>query len=206
MIFLALLPFFFIIAISPLRIDINYMRENKIDKFIIKFKLLWNLIKIPINIEKNVEIVSEIKEERKININYLKILYESPLIIKKSLVILKLLKGKIICTDFDLKINFSLSDAAITGLGAGMLWSSVGVIIIIIKDYLNFEGQADLQIFPRFDQKIYSEVFFTINLKIIMFYVLISSIFVFKMLISILFSVLLKRKKKRYFGIKIKEG
>ena len=193
MIFLAVLPLFLIILLSPLGIDINYLRENKKDRFYIKFKFLWDLIKIPLNIEKDIEKVKEIKEEKKININYLKLFSMSPVLFNNTILFIKNLKGKIICSDFYLKANFSLCDAALTGLASGALRSSLSSLLIISRNYLKYKVNPKIALNPIFNEKGIIEVLININLRVRLVHIILSSLLT---LIIILIKKLNAKKNK----------
>jgi hypothetical protein len=152
-----LAPFVF----SPLGIDLLYLRKDNTDKVIFTLRLLWGALKIPINVE---------KAQEKVEFDFSELFKKvDPAVFQRGAFLAMQLKGKVKCRALHLKIGFSLGDAALTGMASGFLWSSTGVILTLLKDYLKFKQAPALKITPAFKSSIFWEayVFSRLEIKVV---------------------------------------
>ncbi len=195
--FLLLLPTI-IFLLSPLRIDLSYVRENKGDKLMLYVKLLWGLIKIPINLEKSAEEIEE---------GVAKTFQFDPSILTNALYYFVKLRGKLLCRAFKLKVDYSLGDAGYTGLGGGLLWSLTGGFLTFLKDYLTFKTLPSVSITPSYNRNFFFHVSFITTLEMRMY-----NVYYLTMMLMAKFFQALKKKiinlwqRKGLKEIKVREG
>lgn len=187
-----ILPFVF----SPLGIDLLYLRKDNTDKVIFTLRLLWGILKIPINVEKAQEEVEfDLKDILK---------KVDPAIFQRGAILAMQLKGKIKCRALHFKMDFSLGDAALTGMGAGFLWSSTGAFLAVLRDYLKFKETPALKITPVFKNRIFWEAYVFSRLEVKMMTAMRVSFSLLKMFL--LRKWLQFWHRKAVHKLKIKEG
>lgn len=161
MVYVVVLAILLLFVFSPLGIDLLYLRKDNTGKIIFTLRLLWGFLKIPINVEKAQEEAGfDFKDTLK------KI---DPAIFQRGAFMAMQLKGKVKCRALHFKMDFSLGDAALTGMGAGFLWSSTGVFLTVLRDYLKFKETPAFKITPVFKNRIFWEayVFSRLEIKVV---------------------------------------
>lgn len=196
MLWLALGIIVAIMLFSPLGIDILYLRHDNTDKIIFTLRLFWGALKIPINVE---------KAQEEVELDFSGILKKvDPAIFQRGIFLAQQLKGRIKCRALQFKMDFSLKDAALTGMAAGLLWSSAGVILALLRDYLKFKTTPVLKITPVFENHILWQVYFFAGLEIKAHTALWASLTLLKAFIEKKWSQFWQ--KKAQVKIKMKEG
>lgn len=152
------LPIIGFLFLSPLRIDILFLRNDKGDKLIMTLKPLWGALKIPVNVEKARE---EMDPDVPRTIKKI-----DPRIYWHLLYLLPKARGRIKVRELKLRADFSLGDAALTGMASGILWSLTGGLLTLVRDYFRLKAVPAVAINPIFNQKRFLDLHARGNLEV----------------------------------------
>lgn len=154
--FLLLLSLFlillFLVTLAPVRININYLRENKKEKLVVNAILFWGLLSFKMPLLKGRKQNGKGKGVNKETF--------SKNNIKNALLLWKCMRKTVICSKFRWKTAFGMSDAAQTGMLSGMIWSIKGNILAFLKRYFIFHDQKpEIEVHPDFKRaQLYVEI------------------------------------------------
>ncbi len=138
---------------SPLRIDILFLRKDNRDKIFVTLKPLWGALKIPVNVEEAREEVDPdvVRTVKKVD----------PRIYWHLASLLPRMRGRVAVKALTLRVDFSLGDAAVTGMAAGLLWSAAGGLLVLVRDFFKLQQTPRVAINPLFNQ----EQFFNLHAR-----------------------------------------
>ena len=143
MLFLPVLVVLSIFLLSPLRIDLLYLRKDKEgDKLMVTFRFFWGIVRYPVNVERaRREVSPGVRRTMK---------RMDPGVYLHLVSLIPKVKGKVKVKELDLKAGFSLGDAFLTGMAAGLFWSLAGNLLALVRDYFRLESAPTVTIGPRF--------------------------------------------------------
>ena len=185
----------------PMCIDINYKRENKKASLKIDLKFLRNLVTIPLKVNNQEE---ELARKKGNVLSEVSKVFESSFTGKRrTLWLMRKFGRKVVCTDFNLKVIFSLGDAAYTGLGTGILWSGITTFLGFWQSYLRYTKTPCLKIIPDFKKDEFWEASLRVKLKIRPYYFL--AVFLLLLILTAKKSILkrISYKKKKSFKFEL---
>lgn len=169
-----LLLLLLLVLVTKIHIFISYYHNGDEDELKVKvtaWKFIKYTIKVPLikidedspsNIvkEKKKASANIVKDEKKMKIT-LNTILEKINKIKDFLEhivgfykILKRLLKRIDITKFEWKTNIGTSDAALTGVLTGVLWSIKGIVLGIASHYMNLSTKPHIEIVPNFQSAI----------------------------------------------------
>jgi hypothetical protein len=146
MLFLPVLVVLSIFLLSPLRIDLLYLRKDRDeDKLILTFRLFWGLVGYPVNVERASRDVSPRVRRTVKSVD--------PGVYLHLLSLIPKVKGRVKVKELALTVGFSLGDACLTGMAAGLLWSVAGNLLALMRDYFRLESTPRLAVGPSFTEE-----------------------------------------------------
>ena len=146
------LIFLFLVILAPVRININYLRENKKEKLAVNAILFWGLLSFKVPLLKGRK---QKRNGKSVNKDTF-----SKRNIKNALLLWKCMRKTMICSRFGWKTAFGVSDAAQTGMLSGMIWSIKGNVLAFLKRYFIFHDQKpEIEVHPDFKRAhLYMEI------------------------------------------------
>ncbi|NLM52583.1 MAG: DUF2953 domain-containing protein [Firmicutes bacterium] len=175
---LLVLPFSLVlvllIQLIPVRINLFFVRENKDDYFSLGLSTFFSLLRYkmevpvikqetPLDLTMETEIKSRGKlmreQQRKFSLRDLEWQKIKAQIdwFKKNKQILSLLfnflRRATVVEKLNLDLCFSLEDAFLTGMAAGLIWSFAGILAVPAQKCLRLKNQPQLSVMPDFSGK-----------------------------------------------------